>query len=93
MRDRCALLATCKCARGTFSEITDTMDRLQLLFGEGFIQGLTDHIEGKLSLGGRRSNGYRIRRRSRRVTAGFQPGPTLSKCCLGSPTPRSAGWS
>ena len=52
MRDRCALLATCKCARGTFSEITDTMDRLQLLFGEGFIQGLTDHIEGKLSLGG-----------------------------------------
>ena len=34
MHDRCALLAACKDALGTFGEITDRMERLQLTLGE-----------------------------------------------------------
>ena len=53
MCDRCALLATCKAALGTFGEITGRMERLQLtLLGESALQPwqegvatepLTDH--------------------------------------------------
>ena len=41
MRDRCALLATCKAALGTFGEIADHMERLQL--SQGGEVRLSDH--------------------------------------------------
>ena len=50
MRDRCALLATCKAALGTFGQITDRMERLQLMFDQGTVQGPTELV-GRLQLG------------------------------------------
>ena len=45
MRDRRALLATCKAALGTFGEITDRMDRLKLILDDGTLYGLSDNMD------------------------------------------------